>query len=93
MAAREKINPGTIGSQKLSSRNSSVADSAIGTATPSKCSVITDAASNVPMPLGTKPRTKLEIMKLAKTRANGGVAPNDRIANHSVSASSSTIER
>jgi hypothetical protein len=61
--------PGSIGSQKLRPRKSSVADSAIGSLTPIILSVSTDVASKEPRPPGSTPmvRNSVEIMKLAKT--------------------------
>jgi hypothetical protein len=76
---REIHQPGSMGNQKLNPRNSSVAASPIGTATPIMFNVHTEVASKMPRPPGTMPtvRNTLEIMKLAKTAAAGAVVPSD----------------
>ena len=76
---RDTHHPGSMGSQKLSPRNRSVAARPTGTETPSMCNVHTEVASNVPSPPGTMPtvRNTLAIMKLAKTAPGDAVVPND----------------
>ncbi len=75
-ASRESQKPGSIGSQKLNTRNSSVADRPAASGTPAQLRVAT-AASNAPSPPGTMPtlRNTLASMKLAKMPAKGAAWP------------------
>ncbi|MGF6722944.1 hypothetical protein P3T43_002296 [Paraburkholderia sp. GAS41] len=54
--------PGNIGSQKLSPRSRSVPAGAASTDTPSRLSIPTDAASNVPSPTGIPPKTSASVV-------------------------------
>ena len=48
--------PGTMGSQNVSLRSKSIAAKALSIAIPSRLSILTQAASNVPRPSGIGPR-------------------------------------
>jgi hypothetical protein len=79
-----------MGSQKVSPRSKSVAAKAVSIATPSKLSIPTQAASNVPRPSGIGPRVAAidAMMKLTKAIHIAGLSPKARNASHSVRASS-----
>jgi hypothetical protein len=82
--------PGTMGSQNVSPRSKSVAAKAVSIAMPSRLSMPTQAASNVPRPSGIGPRVAAidAIMKLTYATQSAGVSPKARNTSHSVRASS-----
>ena len=79
-----------MGSQNVSLRSKSVAAKALSIAIPSRLSIPTQAASNVPRPSGIGPRVAAidAMMKLTNGIQIAGVSPNARNASQSVSASS-----
>jgi hypothetical protein len=82
-----------MGNQKLKPRNSSVADSATGSGTPTACSINTELASKLPRPPGKMPmvRNRFEIMKPANTPTGDAEVPKALTRIHTVVASSRTM--
>src|SRR6185295_867108 len=85
-APRENTNPGIIGSQKLRTRKSIVAERAAARLAPVIFNVTTDATSKDPSPPGSRfnMRKRLDVMKLADTPSSGERVPSERSSAHTV---------
>lgn len=87
------MNPGNIGSQNVSPRNSIVADKPSISGKPMLLSDITAAASKVPRPPGMIAivRNIVEIMRLTKTPSIGATTPSARTTTQNVAASNMKV--